>query len=55
MPGSSAELETVYDALKSQVVLERQPTEVTFAFAVAATLLVVLAACPSVWWAGRVA
>ena len=53
--GSGADLKTVYEALKSRLVLERKETEVTALFADLAASFMLLAAALSVWWFGRVA
>jgi Ca-activated chloride channel family protein len=53
--GSGEELENVYEALRSRVVLEEQRTEVIFLFAGLAALLVTLASGLPMWWSGRVA
>ncbi len=52
--GSGADLKTVYEALKSRLVLERKETEVTALFADFAASFMLLAAALSVWWFGRV-
>jgi Ca-activated chloride channel homolog len=53
--GSGADLEKVYEALKSRLVFEKKITEVTTFFADAAGLLMLLSVGLSVWWFGRVA
>jgi Ca-activated chloride channel family protein len=53
--GSGADLNKVYEALKSRLVLERKEIEITALFADLAGLLVFVAAGLSVWWFGRVA
>ena len=53
--GSGAELDRVYEGLKSRLVFERQETEVTALFAAIGAVLLALAAAISVWWYGRVA
>ncbi|MBB3181186.1 VWA domain-containing protein [Variovorax sp. Sphag1AA] len=53
--GSGSELEAAYDVLKNRVVLEKKRTEIAFAFAGIAALLVAIATVLSLWWSGRVA
>lgn len=53
--GSGADLGKVYDALKSRIVFEKRETEITALFADAAGILMLAAACLSMWWFGKVA
>jgi Ca-activated chloride channel family protein len=53
--GSGADLMSVYEALKSRLLLEKRQVEITALFAYAAGLLMLAAAGLSVWWFGRVA
>ncbi len=51
--GTAADLRKVYEKLNSRLVLEKKETEVTFAFAAAATLLLLVAAGLSLMWFNR--
>jgi Ca-activated chloride channel family protein len=51
---SGTQLDVVYRALKSRLVVEEEATEVTVFFANAAAILTLLSAGLSVWWFGRV-
>ena len=53
--GTAADLQKVYEALNTRLVLEKKETEITALFAAAAALLALLSAGLSVWWFGRVA
>jgi len=52
---SAADLQKVYGALQSRLVLERRETEITALLAYAAALLMLAGVGLSVWWFGRVA
>ena len=52
---SGASLKSVYETLKSRLLLEKRQVEITALFAYAAALLMLAAASLSVWWFGRVA
>lgn len=48
-------LKNVYDALRSRLIFETRPVEVTAVFALLAGLLMAVAASLSLWWYGRIA
>lgn len=50
---TGAELKQVYEKLSSKLVLQREPTEITFLFAAASTLLLLLAGALSLLWFNR--
>jgi Ca-activated chloride channel family protein len=52
---SGASLKSVYEVLKSRLLLEKRQVEITALFAYAAALLMLAAAGLSLWWFGRVA
>jgi Ca-activated chloride channel family protein len=49
------DLKNVYDALRSRLIFETKPVEVTAVLALLAGLLMAMAASLSLWWYGRVA
>ncbi len=52
--GTAVDLKKVYQALNSKLVMERQETEITALFAVAAALLALLSAALSLLWFNRI-
>ena len=52
--GTAADLKKVYQALNSKLVMEKQETEITALFAVAAALLALLSAALSLLWFNRI-
>lgn len=52
--GTAADLKKVYQALNSKLVMEKQETEVTALFAVAAALVALLSAALSLLWFNRI-
>jgi Ca-activated chloride channel family protein len=52
--GTAADLKKVYQALNSKLVMEKQETEITALFAVAAALVALLSAALSLLWFNRI-